>query len=115
MLTTVTYPAARRCVINRMFPGRPPHEIRAKSALPGNGDRFPGQDPAAGRLLVVDDVHHGVDQGQVGERLREVALVPAGAGVDLLRVEQQRAGVRQHLFAQVPRLSLLADLGQGGD
>jgi uncharacterized membrane protein YccC len=34
-----------------------------------------------------DDVHHGVDQRQVGERLREVPQVPAGARFDLLGVK----------------------------
>src|SRR5690242_21623843 len=51
-----------------------------------------------------------VDQGQVGEGLGEVAQVPAGPGVDLLGVEQQRAGVGQHLLAQVAGPALLADL-----
>src|SRR5947209_1127053 len=34
-----------------------------------------------------DDVHHGVDQREVGESLREVAEVAAGLGLDLLGVE----------------------------
>src|SRR3954467_706780 len=39
----------------------------------------------AGELLVgADDVHDGVDERQVGERLREVAQVAARVRVDLL-------------------------------
>ena len=43
------------------------------------------------RLLGADHVHHRVDQREVGEGLREVAEVAARAGVDLLRVEAERA------------------------
>ena len=54
-----------------------------------------------GQLLVgADDVHDGVDQREVGERLREVAQVPAAVRVDLLGVEPERAGERQELLAQ---------------
>ena len=42
--------------------------------------------------LVRDHVQHGVDQGQVGERLREVAEVLAAVRVDLLGVQLERAG-----------------------
>ena len=46
------------------------------------------EDPAAvGLVLGPDHVHHGVDQRQVGERLREVAQVPAGVRLDLLGVQ----------------------------
>ena len=72
-----------------------------------------GEQLAAGLLLVPDHVHDRVDEGQVGERLREVAQVPAGPRVDLLRVKQQRAGVGQHLLAEVPGPPVLTDLGQG--
>ena len=50
--------------------------------------------------LALDDVHDCVDQGQVGERLREVAQVAAAARVDLLGVELQRAGVREQSTAR---------------
>ena len=40
-----------------------------------------------GGLLLADDVHNGVDQGQVREGLREVTQVATGPGVDLLAVE----------------------------
>jgi TQXA domain-containing protein len=40
-------------------------------------------------LLGADHVHDGVDQRQVGERLREVAEMASGAGLDLLGVEVQ--------------------------
>src|SRR3954471_3553215 len=69
-----------------------------------------------GELLVgADDVHDGVDQRQVGERLREVAEVPPGAGVDLLGVEVQRRRVAEQLLAQVTREPVLADLAQRAD
>ena len=56
---------------------------------------------AVGLLLGADDVHHGVDQRQVGERLREVPEVTAGARFDLLGVEVQRAGEGQQSLAQM--------------
>ena len=54
----------------------------------------------------------GVDQRQVGERLREVAQVPSGARLDLLGVQMQRAGERQQPLAQVLGPVDLADLDQ---
>ena len=58
-------------------------------------------------LLGPDHVHDRVDQRQVGERLREVAEVAAGARVDLLGVEPERAGVatssRSHSAARRAR------------
>jgi hypothetical protein len=47
---------------------------------------------AVGFLVGADHVHDGVDQRQVGERLREVAQVPPGARLDFLGVEVQRTG-----------------------
>jgi hypothetical protein len=60
-------------------------------------------------------VHDGVDERQMGEGLREVSQVAAGPGVDLLGIQQQRAGVRQQLLAQPPRAADLADLRQRRD
>ena len=57
-------------------------------------------------------MHDGVDQRQVGERLREVAEVSTRGGIDLLGVEQERTGERQELLAQAARAPDLADLGQ---
>jgi hypothetical protein len=37
-------------------------------------------------------VHDRVDLREVGERLREVAEVTPGRGVDLLGIQSQRAG-----------------------
>jgi hypothetical protein len=54
-----------------------------------------------GFLLFADDVHDRVDQGQVREGLRKVAQMAARPRVDLLAVEQQRAGVGQDLLADV--------------
>src|ERR1700680_3524181 len=63
-----------------------------------------------GAPLRIDDMHHRVDQSEVGERLREVPEVPAAPRVDLLRVELERARVRQQLLAQLPRLRELPNL-----
>ena len=70
---------------------------------------------ALGGLFLADDVHDGVDQGQVRKGLREVTQVAAGPRVDLLAVEQQRAGVGQDLLADVPGALVLADFGQRRD
>jgi hypothetical protein len=61
------------------------------------------------RLLGLDHVHHGVDERQVGERLREVAEVSAPLRVDFLGVELERARVRQQLLAYLPGTAVLAD------
>src|SRR5688500_10455329 len=52
-------------------------------------------------LLGADHVHDGVDQREVREGLGEVAEVAAGARVDLLRVQAERARVGEQLLAQV--------------
>src|SRR3954453_17924527 len=50
----------------------------------------------AGELLVgADDVHDGVDEREVGERLREVAEVAARVRFDLLAKQAERRGVGQ--------------------
>ena len=59
-----------------------------------------------------DDVHDGVDEREVRERLREVPEVAPGSRVDLLRVEQQRAREAQHPLAQLAGQRRLADLGE---
>ena len=65
-------------------------------------------------LVCPDDVHDRVDQRKVGEGLREVAQVAAGARVDLLGVETERAGVGEQLLAEVTAALDLADLDQRG-
>jgi hypothetical protein len=60
-------------------------------------------------------VHDRVDLGQVRERLREVPEVAPGVRVDLLGVQQQRAGQRQQLLAQRAGACHLADLGERRD
>ena len=65
-------------------------------------------------MLSLDHVDDRVDQGEVGERLREVTHLPAGARVDLLRVQVQRAGQRQQLLAQLLRPFALPDLAERG-
>ena len=57
-------------------------------------------------------MHDGVDQGQVGEGLGEIAQVATTARLDLLRVEPQRAREREQLLAQLPRSLVLTDLRQ---
>src|SRR3954453_17046385 len=54
---------------------------------PADASLDAGEAPWVLRAVGPDHVGHGVDQREVGERLREVAEVPAGAGVDLLGVE----------------------------
>src|SRR5689334_5917093 len=48
-------------------------------------------------------VEGGADEGQVGERLREVALLLAGAA-DLLGVQAEVVGVGEHLLEGEPGL-----------
>ena len=66
-------------------------------------------------LLRGDHVGDGVDQREVGERLRVVAEVAARGGLELLGVELQRRGVGQQPLAEVLGLAVLADLRQRGD
>ena len=56
-----------------------------------------------------DDPRRGLDQREVRERLREVAEVPAGVGVELLGVEPERRGDPQQPLHQVARPLQLAD------
>jgi hypothetical protein len=71
------------------------------------------------RLLVgSDEMHDGVDQGQVREGLREVAKVPTVVRVDLFGVEQQGTDELKQFGAQrssLVDLADLADLDQGGN
>ena len=56
-----------------------------------------------------DDPRRGLHQRQVRERLREVAEVAAGVGVELLGVEAERRGDPQQPLHQVARPLQLAD------
>ncbi len=82
--------------------------------LHGQPPRSLGKDLwAFGQALIrPDDVHHGVDEREVSERLREVAQVASAVRLDLLGVEQQRAGVGEQLLAKRPGPVQLADLGE---
>ena len=51
---------------------------------------------------------HGVDEREMGERLREVPEVATGARVDLLRVQLEGAGVGEHPLAQLPGAAVLS-------
>ena len=85
---------------------------RAHRVAPARVERL----RARRQLLVgADDVHDRVDERQVRERLREVAQVAAGARVDLLGEQAERAGVAEQLLAQLARPARLADLGQRAD
>ena len=53
------------------------------------------------RHLVGDHLGDGVDQRQVGERLREVAELPARSRLDLLGVEVERATHVEQVLAEV--------------
>ena len=68
-------------------PGRPFAHVRRLSCV----GRFRG-----------DEAVGGVDEREVRERLREVAEVLPGGDVDLLCVEEQRAGEREQLLEQRP-------------
>src|SRR5258705_12863587 len=65
-------------------------------------------------LLVGDHVGDGVDQGEVGEGLGEVAEVAAALGLQLLGVKVEPACRCQQALAERPRPRPLADLRKGG-
>src|SRR3954453_13893492 len=62
-----------------------------------------------------DDPGSRLDQGEVRERLREVAEVAAGVSVELLRVEPERRGDPEQALHQVAGALLLADDRQRRD
>src|SRR5689334_16247177 len=62
----------------------------------------PANLPGAVIELVVE-VDRSADQGQMAERLREIAELTAGA-VDLLGVQAEVVGVGEHLLEDQPRL-----------
>ena len=49
-------------------------------------------------LLGANDMHDSVDQGEMGECLREVAEVAAAEWVNLLRIKLERACVCKQPF-----------------
>src|SRR6266540_1732377 len=66
------------------------------------------------------DADRGVDQREVGERLREVADLLAG-GVDLLGIEAEVVGIGQHLrerqpgVVEAPRAGERVDVQEGAE
>ena len=66
-------------------------------------------------LLGADHVHDRVDEGQVGEGLREVAEVAAAAGVDLLGVEAERAGEGRAASRTAPRARSISPISHSAD
>src|SRR5215470_431521 len=102
---------AERC----SWPGR---RLLARDGRGGSRGRAqPGGGGCTGAtaLILADQVDDGVDQGQVGKGLREVPEMTPGMRVDLLGVQEQRAGVGEQFFAQRPGAGYLSNLGQRGD
>src|SRR5215208_2970596 len=66
------------------------------------------------QTLRQDDPGGSLEQREVREGLREVAQMPAGRGVELLRVEPERRGDPQQTLHQVARALELTDHGQAG-
>ena len=64
------------------------------------------------RLEHLADGDGGVDQADVGVGLREVAEQPAGLGLDVLREQPQRVGVRHQPVEQLHGVVDAADHGQ---
>src|SRR5690606_14590437 len=82
---------------------RPPRSVRLMG----------GPEPA--HVLVVlgaDHVGDRVDQGQVGEGLREVTQMPSIARIDLLGVELEWAREAEQTFAQPRGAGQFSDLHQ---
>src|SRR5436189_6160999 len=61
-------------------------------------------------MIGADDVHDGVDEGQVGEGLGEVTQVASGACVDLLGVEVKARREPEHLLAERASAIVVTDL-----
>jgi hypothetical protein len=66
-------------------------------------------------LILLDQMHHGVDQRQMRERLREVPEMQTAVRIDLLGIQKQRAGIGKELCAQRAGAAELADLRQRRD
>src|SRR5215470_17941305 len=71
-------------------------------------------DLSGAMVELVVEVDRGGDQGQVAERLREVAQLLPGAA-DLLRIQAQMVGVGEHLLEDEPRLIQPPRAGQDID
>ena len=100
----------------RAHGGRPTQDRACLDALPDPSHLAEyGGRPTVDALLVGDHVGDGIDQRQVGERLREVAEVAPAPGVELLGEEVEPARRLQQSFAERPRPRRLADLRQGRD
>ena len=84
-------------LLRRPISGKSPSDQVGKDGSAQGLDLMPGRSRRHSGALGVfllgsDHVHDGVDEGQVGECLREVAEVAARARVDLLGVELERTG-----------------------
>src|SRR4029078_3603758 len=92
--------SARLTDLALLLVGTPARErLRGARLHRGIGGR--GHHRSVGGFFGSNDVHDRVDQRAVGERLREVAEVPAGARLDLLCVQMKRAGQRPQPISQM--------------
>src|SRR3954469_24181144 len=115
-MTSATRSAASSGVATRVMTGSSliasARVGRRRGRRSSNDAQSLGQLPSAGveqRLLTgellvgANDVHHGVDERQMREGLREVAEVAARLRVDLLGEQTERRGVGQQPLAHRPR------------
>ena len=71
-----------------------------------------GELPRTVRFFRANEVHERVNEGQVGEGLREVAEVTAIHRIQLLGVEPQWTGVGEQAFAQCFGAGHFSDLNE---
>jgi hypothetical protein len=95
-LTKLRYfPVGRRCYPTADQQGIRQEGRGPEASVSGLAEGFGRRHIRPGGVFGPDDVHHGIDQGQVGEGLGEVAQVAPGPGIELLGIELQGAGIRQ--------------------
>src|ERR1700733_4921310 len=114
---SMSWERERRRVAGR--PPKPPPTTTTRCGVPVVGLIYPlffqcsgaPRRSELGRVgpLRLDQSSYGVDQGQVGKRLREVSQMLPGGRVDLFGVELQGSREVQQLLAQGPPPRRLAD------
>src|SRR6516162_1897026 len=95
----VAHPGALGALRCRPGYGCVHHRIWASIGISTCPDALRGGSEALSRLHL-DERRYGLDERQVGERLREVPQVLARGGVDFLGVKLERPGEGQQLLAQ---------------